>query len=237
MKIRVCCPFYSDFELLKPVLRELYFCQEHEFLIPNALVQKQTHGFRQSGVPRAARNHGINDGLSKNKLQKITTGEDAFLIIDTDVIFCLESVLRLIEHDKDVCVAPYQTHSDMREYECGMFKGVLGSKGDKFKIFEHGLKKIDWCGAGFMLVKAEVFEKIEFPWFRQNMIVSGDNQDECSEDIGFCMNLREHNVDLWCDFDISIVHAPRPAIDRNIWSGASNEELQKFQMSLSQKGK
>lgn len=237
MLIKVCCPFHSNFDLLKPALRELFLCKEHTFLMPDSLSKEQSHGFRQSGVPRWARNHGINDGKSIDKFQKLPDEIDAYLMLDTDILFCLDSVLRLIKNDKDVCVAPYATRSNMLEYECGMFGEIIGDKANKFSVYEHGVKKVDWAGAGFMLIKRPVFEKLEYPWFRQNLIVCGEQQEECSEDIGFCMGLKESGIELWCDFGINIVHAPRPDFIWNIWAGATPEQLKLLKAHLSEKKK
>ena len=43
---------------------------------------------------------------------------------------------------------------------------------------------------GFMLIKKNIIEQLEYPWFYANMFDFGNNVKEfTSEDVSFCMSL------------------------------------------------
>lgn len=200
MRAKVCIPFYTEFETTKGGLLELSYCQEVDFDIHP----------RQGPTVSRLRNNLINDGKSQKMYQSSPEGYDYFLMIDSDIGFKLQDVLKLISHNKDICVAPYKKHESQGKYDCGMFYPeqpgrILGNA----VTTETGFKKIDWCGAGFMLMKSTVFEKMEYPWYRHPIVRFRDNQEIASEDVGFCMNAKEHGLDIWCDFDIELEHKKR----------------------------
>ena len=84
MKIRVCIPFYSEFESIKLGLQELDNCKEHEFVIEP----------RQGVNVANTRNSLINDQRSSKKYQNPLEGFDAFLTIDSDMEFTLNNILK-----------------------------------------------------------------------------------------------------------------------------------------------
>jgi len=207
LKIRACIPFYSEFETAKSGLLELSYCESIDFKIEP----------RQGSVTRRNRNSLINDMRSQNIYQEPVKGFDYFLMIDSDISFKLDDVLKLIAHDKDIICAPYVTHdSESKIYDCGMFlPGQPGRIMLKHTIGERGLKKIDWAGAGFTLMKASIFEKIPYPWYRHLIVEDNGKAEESSEDIGFFVNARNQGFDLWCDFDVKIGHRRRKHTDFN----------------------
>ena len=150
MRIRVCIPFYSDFELVKPFLRELKKCKEHEFVMEP----------RQGGIVSELMNSFINDNLCFDKKQSAIKGFDYFLNIDSDIEFTVDQVLRMIDYDKDIVVLPYKTHRNENLYQCGrlvynIFGRVLG--GLNYGVNETGFKKIGWSGNGMKLTKDHIY--------------------------------------------------------------------------------
>ena len=215
MKIRACIPFYNEFETNKPGLRELRDCKEIQFDIEP----------RQGSVVGRIRNSLFNDEKSQKIQQYPVGGYDYFLMIDSDIDFKLSHVLALIENDKDICCAPYKMHNNQELFDCGMFKpGEPGRIFNRFSTEQKGTYKVDWTGAGFMLIKAEALRAMSYPWYRHIIVKSGDEQSETSEDIGFCTNAKESNIDIWCDFDIPIGHRKRTTSDFN-WNLDTGVEL------------
>ncbi|GAI66965.1 unnamed protein product, partial [marine sediment metagenome] len=60
-----------------------------------------------------------------------------------------------------------------------------------------GLVKIGGAGAGFLLVKREVFEKIPYPWF---------SFERGGEDLYFCDKARRHGFEIWADMSVLLGH-------------------------------
>jgi len=199
MKIRVCIPFYSEFETTKLGLQELVNCKEHDFVIEP----------RQGVYIGNTRNHLINNGVSEEKYQKPVDGFDAFLTIDSDIGFTLDNILKLINHNVDIVGSPYLIHGSDTIYECGRFSEIMGNIDRKCNISEKGLQPVHWMGSGMMLIKRNVFEKIEYPWYRHFMIQAGNRQKEAGEDISFCMGASNAGFKIWCDFDNPVNHKKR----------------------------
>ena len=154
MRIRVCIPFYKDFESTKSGLVELENCKEHEFVIEP----------RPGTYTHSTRNSLINDKRSQEICQEPVEGFDAFLDIDSDIHFTLKDVLTLIEHDKDIVGFPYLKQGTTDTYECGVFGDIIGSIERRFDTTEKGLNPVGYLGNGFRLTKREVFSKSEYPW-------------------------------------------------------------------------
>jgi len=113
------------------------------------------------------------------------------LWIDSDQAFPNDALLRLLVHDRDIVgtlypkkVAPYETVGRL-------FNDEDYSKG--------GLQKAQTLGSGFMLVKREVYESFEWPWYEEKWDPTGYT----SEDIHFCHKARAAGFDVWCDLDLS----------------------------------
>lgn len=64
--------------------------------------------------------------------------------------------------------------------------------------------KIAGCGASFLLVHREVFEKIPKPWFKA---IEFDNGNKCSEDLYFCEQANNAGYEIICDPAIVCKHA------------------------------
>jgi len=205
MRIKVCLPFYSEFEFAKPGLQELLNCKEHQFVVEP----------RQGVLAGRLRNSLIADKVSSDKHQLPVKGFDAFLTIDSDIGFTLKHVLKLISHDKDIVGCPYLEHGSDSDYVCGTFTYPLGVIDSKYDTIQRNLGKVDWMGSGMMLIKSHVFEKMEYPWYRHYMITKGGFNEETGEDIGFCLQALKANFRVWCDFDNPVQHKPRSKEDFN----------------------
>lgn len=196
MRIRVCIPFYAEYEATKSGIAELEACAEHEFVVEE----------RRGTYIGKTRNHLVNEGRSSEKWQSPLEGFDAFLTIDSDISFTLADVLKLISHDKDIVCAPYLVHNSADTYECGFFNETAGSIKLRANTTWNGLRFIEWAGSGFMLIKRHVFNEMEYPWYRHAMVRDGELQEESGEDIGFCMGAHIAGYKIYCDFDIAITH-------------------------------
>lgn len=163
----------------------------------------------------------------------IEQGADWILFIDSDMGFPKDALQRLIEHDVDVVAAncckrqrPVGVTAKVMNPANGMLEPVWPDK-DK-----HGLERVDAIGTAFMLIKADVFQRIGWPWFMQPWIE--EQQSWVGEDVFFCRRCYEAGIPIYTDHDLSweITHmgtypysmkdalAERELVESGAWAGA-----------------
>lgn len=185
--IRVCIPFYMEFEYVKPVLKELK---------KDSLFDIEV---RQGTSISKVRNSLIVDN-GRIPLKKYSH----FLLLDSDVSFNPNIIYKLIEYDKDIVGAPYKHHKGYNN----VWK--LSENGRIIEyIYDEGFKKVGGLATGMMLVKREVFEEIGYPWFYRPVI----DREVIGLDVNFCLLAKKHNFDIWCDFELQVKHNIRSVND------------------------
>lgn len=199
MKIKVCIPYYLEYEACKSGLKELMTCTEHDFVVTTV----------KSTYIGEARNFMVNDGLSTKRKQHPVNGYDSFLFIDSDINFTLADILSLIEMDKPIVSLPYETFNGSGLYQVGQWGKILGDLGSKYNVGASGVRIVSWIGCGMHLVKREVYSQLEFPWYRHTMIANGEHQVETGEDIGFCIEAKKRKIDIYCNFNNPVNHTKK----------------------------
>lgn len=101
---------------------------------------------------------------------------------------------------------------------------------------EDGLHQVETVGTGFLLVQADVFTKIEFPWFGQPWFE--DQQRFVGEDVFFCSRILRADIPIMVDKGLSweITHIgdyafgmqdaldERAALEAGLWDKALEKE-------------
>jgi len=127
------------------------------------------------------------------------------LFIDDDMMFPVDTLTRLLAHNKEIIGVNYHPRMLCTLYMVGLF-GDEEDGGEKVK--EEDLpKELFTCrgvGAGVLLIDTCVFHKIERPWFawevhEYGMVTEG-------EDFYFCKKAREAGYEIWCDPTLKINH-------------------------------
>jgi len=123
---------------------------------------------------------------------------DRILWVDSDIMVREDSLLMLLEDDKDII-------SGVAVGKQPPFNFIIGRKNDDGDIVpidklpaKRLFNDIDGVGFGFMLIKTSVFDKIEPPYF-----VMGDN---LGEDYYFCNKAKAAGLDLWVDTECQVGH-------------------------------
>ena len=162
---------------------------------------------------------GCDVGLGPN--QKPYNGEldyDYVLWIDSDIRFNFKMIERLASHKKDAVCGLYRMQ-DMKHYpvvkhmddeyfkEHKMFQYLTVEELEKIhKSGKIDLMKIDFSGMGMFLVSRAALERMKYPWFQPVWKEIGDMRDFTSEDVGFCIKLRETGTDIYCDPSVIGAH-------------------------------
>lgn len=128
----------------------------------------------------------------------LESDHDALWFIDSDTIPTRAALEMLLQADKTAIsgvARAAKVDSDGLTKAVAM---VMRSTPDGYKeATGKGVERIDAAGFGCMLLRREVFEKIEFPWFEEK--VWGSSR---GEDISFCEKIRDAGIELWAHFDV-----------------------------------
>lgn len=120
-----------------------------------------------------------------------------WLSLDDDMVFPANLVDRMIKHDEAIVTANYRRKSPTQVV--GVCMGLDGQVVDS--TGKSGLEEIGWMGGGCFLANIEKIKSIPAPHFE--VIWSKERQDYYDQDYYFSAKLRQNNVKIWCDHDIS----------------------------------
>lgn len=149
----------------------------------------------------------ISENRNYIAIQAIKNNCDYVLSIDDDQIFPPDTLTRLLKHDVDIVackinakVFPIQHHVQLLdESHLTLQDRMMGKIETPEELFE--CKAI---GTGVILIKTEVFKKIELPWFSTETHENG--MTKMGEDYWFCRQARNAGYKIYCDPTLQIGH-------------------------------
>lgn len=135
---------------------------------------------------------GRQDGIEFAR----SKGSTHLLMIDDDMFFPSDAVQRLSARNVAVVGVNYVARLEKLQYTATDLSGNrLSSKN------RQGIEKVSTIGMGLVLLKMGALDYIPPPYFE--VIWDAMQQKYMPEDIYFCKKLREHNVDIYLDHDLS----------------------------------
>lgn len=120
--------------------------------------------------------------------------------VDSDMVLPSDALMKLLKDDCDIVSGLYRKRVPPHE--------PLAYRMDKNKTFqpiaakEKGLIEVDVVGAGCLLIKRQVFEKIPGIWFQSQWREEG----HISEDFFFCEQARKAGVPVFVNTAVKAVH-------------------------------
>ena len=141
---------------------------------------------RQGGDIVSARTYCVREALEKK--------DTHIFFIDSDMEFPCDTLKRLLAHDKDIITVEYSR----RRLPPVSVTTPLEEKS------ETELYKARVIGAGCLLIKLSVFEKIAKPWF--NFGRNSIGEIVMGEDTWFANSARDAGYDVWIDPTIKVGH-------------------------------
>ena len=177
----------------------------HRKFWESLLMMKKPGVFQPIVVPRVTIQHARNLIVSKALELNCTH----VLFIDDDMIFPQDAAIRLLEHDRDiVCGLAFQRKKP--HMPC-IFRNVIDNDEQQIypmEIVKQGLFEIDACGSAFVLIKTDVFRKLEEPWYVWGDKTLGVYVDKggLGEDISFSLKAKRAGFEVFCDTDLIITH-------------------------------
>jgi hypothetical protein len=204
-KVLVCVPLYGE------GFQKFWMCLSRmQFKSVSAGIDTFLR-VKASAVVEHSRNVLVSEGL--RDFPECTH----FLFIDADMTFPDDLLIRLMEHDKDMIAC--NAYRKAPPYYPVV--SIDGGEGDYFKPVhvkpeEGDLRRVTASGTGVVLIKREVFEQINFPWFKCEYVdpIGEDADSETliegkvfvSEDSRFFIIATSLGFKLYCDFSIEIGH-------------------------------
>lgn len=143
---------------------------------------------------------------------------DFIMLIDADISWPQEAIVRLLSYNKDFISVCYPA----RGMESFIFRPITKENGSMDYDESNGLLKMDYVPSGFMLISKEGIEKMcEFHSkdYYKNLDVNKNiddgyalfntevyNGEFWGEDYVFCRKAREAGLDIWVDPFIPLNH-------------------------------
>lgn len=156
--------------------------------------------------------HGHSPAKGRNIIidQALANGCTHIFFLDDDMTPAPDTVSRLLKHDKDVVTGLYL----MRSYPHFpvAFDRVFDNGFNKHLYLDpkvEGLIEITNCGLGCVLIKTDVFKKLEKPYVRLGEVV----KDGWSDDIGFFNRIKQAGFKIYCDTDTVVGHITNLVIE------------------------
>lgn len=164
-----------------------------------------------------SRNFLASKGSNKIK-QKLDY--DYYLSIDGDMGFTINNIIRLIKKYEEIkssgraigilgAAYPGRGLENSNKLIAGNFSKVLGHNPLELYLPYDAIEciEVDYVGTGFMLIPKDVFESLEYPWFRSYVINVGDENSLTTEDLSICMDVKEKlERTIWCDCSNRVAH-------------------------------
>ncbi len=171
---------------------------------------------RYSPVVYFVRNMCLGGNVLRGENQKPFDGKINYthlMWIDNDIAFKPAQFQSLLNSNMDIIAGAYKM-ADGRHYAIvENWDEEYFQKNASFKFLtdedirgRKGFIDVDYTGLGFMLVKKGVFESLKYPWFRPKFYKFGDCFDFCSEDVGFCRDIKEKGYKIYIDPRIIVGH-------------------------------
>lgn len=140
-------------------------------------------------------------------IQAIKGKYDFLFSIDDDMIFPPDTLDKLVAHDKDFIgvsahsrtLPPMSMITMFNQEEISMADRLLGRQDIPKELF-----KCKAVGGAVTLAKTSLFEKLEKPWFSNEVHETGFNK--LGEDYWFCRQIERAGIDIWVDPTIPIGH-------------------------------
>lgn len=158
---------------------------------------------------------GADVAVARNLLAEKAIGDYIFFI-DDDVLPPINTIEKLYNHKKDIVSGLY--FAKQQPHFPQIFKDSKRDVGryDSVENYEKdALIEIDACGAGCMLIKKEVFEKLKQPYFQY--IPKSETTPRKGEDYFFCEKAKKAGFKIFCDTSVLCKHIGTKYITAEFW--------------------
>jgi len=152
---------------------------------------------------------GTTIAIARNKLVEFSKDSDYLLFLDSDMVMPPDLIERLLSHDKEVVSAmAYQRKYPFKPTILKLVKEPADYAPAKI---EEELQEVDAVGCACLLIKTDVFKKLDPPYFDFSVYKQGQ---AVGEDIKFCQKLKEKGIKIFVDTELECGHITDRVITR-----------------------
>lgn len=202
------------------------------------LGNQEATDFFEKKNPRYVFNFGsINDipvHFARERLAEGALGEecDYLFMIDDDMLAPPDLFYKLVAHDKDICAAlAFTRNPDHMPVIYQTIEGFSHETGQSYGFTRfvnnyprNTLVECDAVGFGAVLIKMDVFRKLQRPWFV--------GMEGTGEDITFCIKARKAGFNVFMDTSLKLGHLGTPCIITedysDQWNKMTSDEKEKL---------
>jgi hypothetical protein len=143
--------------------------------------------------------------LARNQIVKSFLQTDAthLLMLDDDVIPPRNALEKLLADGKDIVSGIYPAHTKDSDGQPQPPAPVAIRDGEP--VHGEELEQVDYIGGGCLLVRRQVFEAIDEPWFEFEF-TPDHSLMTVSEDVHFCNLAKAQGFGVWADFNVQCGH-------------------------------
>lgn len=158
---------------------------------------------------------GYDCATARNRIARQTLGEgaDYVLMVDNDIVLPSDALAHLLEDPKEVCLGLYASRTagniydgNVCVYKTGEFDYKTQYKTQEIQtLLENGVGKVRVHGGGMgcALIRADVFQRLSFPWFDW---VNYPDRGILSEDLYFCEQCTQNGIPIYADTRVKCGH-------------------------------
>jgi len=153
-----------------------------------------------------ARNKCLGGEITAGKSQPPLCGinYDKILWIDSDMTWTFDDYARLDGADLPIVSGLYLMDESDKFAAVEKLDLLSITSGSEIEYIPQSIvqdrstdpiRRVDYHGMGFCLMKEGVLESVGYPWFAPEIFKQGDMVDVLSEDAAFCLRLKERGID------------------------------------------
>ena len=172
-----------------------------------SLMALVAHGGYDFHIIVPADGYTISENRNYVAVQALNNKSDYLLMIDDDMTFDEDLLDRLIANQKDICGGAYHPRSETGQVIKYLDKTTAIRLDDPEIKKDPKYQKTFEChatGTGVILIKCDIFLKIERPWFMFEYLPTG--QCALGEDWYFCEKAKKFNIKTYADPTVRIGH-------------------------------
>lgn len=167
-----------------------------------------THRFIQEGVISdlgllMSRGTYVHTGRQALAEEALAAGADYTFWLDSDMRFPKDALVRLLMHEKPFVACNYPKRGVPPEFVAIKRVTTKDDPGEVFKTLpdSEGLEEAEAVGFGCALIRRDVFERMDKPWFFFRW--DQETGKHVGEDVFFCQRARESGTAILVDHDLS----------------------------------
>jgi hypothetical protein len=195
MKIAICTPHYCG--ISKKTLKSIDNLKSAGYHVVKRFVE--------ATYISVGRNTAILGKENSEIWPELDNSITYYLCLDSDIEFTVDNFETLISHNMPIVSGAYVSRKNENLIVAGNWGIKPGICGNDIPVTHEGLIKVDYCGAGFLLIKAEVFEKMPYPWFCHEWVEHEyegiEHRTQIGEDYSFCLNAENYGYDILVDMN------------------------------------